>query len=94
MKAIRSAEFDVDWDEDVVRSHARPGVYTDQAGALELKTRIEAYWRKRGYEVHVNLVQAPFTPALRTARVDLRSEMVDGMPRGCCGKKLKPPAED
>lgn len=55
--------------------------YTDQAGANELKARIEAYWRDRGYEVQVMLVDAPFAAALRAARVDVRSEMVNGLPR-------------
>jgi hypothetical protein len=55
--------------------------YTDQAGANELKGRIESYWRERGYEVSVVLVDAPFAAALRAARVDVRSEMVNGLPR-------------
>jgi hypothetical protein len=55
--------------------------FTDRAGANELKGRIEAYWKNRGYDVQVILVEAPFSPAVRSARFDIRSEMVNGMPR-------------
>lgn len=58
------------------------GNYTDRAGASSLKERIQAYWRERGHEVEVHLVEAPFTPAVRAARFDLRSEMINGLPRG------------
>ncbi len=34
------------------------GEYTDRAGASEIKARIEAYWRVRGYDVQVILVDA------------------------------------
>ncbi|HWA01642.1 MAG TPA: hypothetical protein VG841_15145 [Caulobacterales bacterium] len=65
--------FDPDWG---------PGNYTDRAGASALKERIENYWRERGHSVEVQLVEAPFTPAVRAARFDLRSEMINGLPRG------------
>ena len=55
--------------------------YTDRDGANALKQRIEAYWRERGYEVEVSLVDAPFAAALRAARVDVRSGTVNGLPR-------------
>lgn len=55
--------------------------YTDRAGANALKARIEAYWRERGHEVVVTLVDAPFVAALRAARVDVRSELINGLPR-------------
>lgn len=53
-----------------------------EAGAARLKNRIEQYWRERGYSVQVMPVRAPFASEMRSARVDLRSDMVDGMPRG------------
>lgn len=59
----------------------QPVEYTDRSGAEILKTRIEAYWRERGHDVQVILVQAAFTPALRAARYDVRSEMTNGLPR-------------
>jgi hypothetical protein len=55
--------------------------YTDRAGASELKARIEAYWRERGHEVQVMLVEGGFTAALRAGRMDVRSDLVNGMPR-------------
>jgi hypothetical protein len=55
--------------------------FTCQAGANELKARIEAYWRARGHEVQVMLIEAPFTQAIRSARYDVRSELVNGLPR-------------
>lgn len=55
--------------------------YTDRAGANELKARIEAFWRARGHEVQVMLVEGGFTAALRAARMDVRSDLVNGRPR-------------
>ena len=49
-------------------------------GARRLKQRIEEYWRERGYEVDVKLVDASFVAAMRSARTDVRSNMVNGMP--------------
>lgn len=63
------------------RAPANQPDYTDRAGANALKARIEAYWRERGYEVQVTLVDAPFVAALRAARVDVRSELLNGLPR-------------
>lgn len=65
----------------VTSSAAQPVEYTDRNGAEVLKSRIEAYWRERGHDVQVVLVQAAFTPALRAARYDVRSEMTNGLPR-------------
>lgn len=55
--------------------------YTDRYGANALKARIEAYWRERGYDVQVMLVEGSFTPQLRACRVDVRSDLVNGLPR-------------
>lgn len=52
----------------------------DTQGAYQLKQRIEAYWRERGYDVVIDLVEAGFTPAMRSARTDVRSNMINGMP--------------
>jgi len=62
--------------------------FTDRSGANLLKERIEAYWRERGYEIQVNLVEAPFTPAIRSARIDIRSELVNGWPRAARSKPV------
>ncbi|MEM6410529.1 MAG: hypothetical protein AAF683_03230 [Pseudomonadota bacterium] len=50
-------------------------------GAKRLKNKIEQYWTERGYEVDVDLVDACFIAAMRSARTDVRSNMVNGMPR-------------
>lgn len=50
-------------------------------GARRLKQKIEEYWRDRGYDVSVKLVDAGFVAAMRSARTDVRSDMVNGMPR-------------
>jgi len=52
----------------------------DHPGAMILSARIKAYWKERGYEVSVRLDAAGFTPALRGARTDVRSDMVNGSP--------------
>jgi hypothetical protein len=49
-------------------------------GARRLKQRIEEYWRDRGYSVDVKLVEAGFVAAMRSARTDVRSDMVNGFP--------------
>lgn len=50
-------------------------------GAKRLKQKIEQYWAERGYDVDVDLVDACFIAAMRSARTDVRSNMVNGMPR-------------
>ena len=49
-------------------------------GARRLKMRIEEYWRERGYNVDVKLIEAGFVAAMRSARTDVRSDMVNGFP--------------
>ena len=58
--------------------------YTDRAGANALKARIEAYWRERGFAIQVMLVEGAFTPSLRGCRMDVRSDLVNGLPRQAC----------
>jgi hypothetical protein len=58
-----------------------PPDYCSQAGALALKEKIEAYWRERGQNVMLSLHNVGFHPAIRAARFDVRSDMVNGMPR-------------
>lgn len=55
--------------------------YTDQRGASTLKERIEAYWRERGFDIQVILVEGAFTQSLRGCRMDLRSDLINGLPR-------------
>ena len=55
--------------------------YCSQAGAGALKAIIEAYWAARGQHVSVALHNVGFHPAIRAARFDVRSDMVNGRPR-------------
>ena len=49
-------------------------------GAKKIKDKIEAYWRERGYDVDIDLVEAGFVAAMRSGRTDVRSDMINGMP--------------
>lgn len=55
--------------------------WCNEDGAKRLKQKIEQYWSERGFEVNVDLVDACFIAAMRSARTDIRSNMVNGMPR-------------
>ncbi len=55
--------------------------YTSKAGAELLKLKIEAYWRARGHVVQIDLREQAFHPTVRCARWDVRSTLVNGMPR-------------
>lgn len=55
--------------------------YCTTEGARRLKQRIEEYWRERGFDVNIDLIDAGFMPAMRSARTDVRSNMVNGLPR-------------
>ena len=55
--------------------------FCNNDGARRLKNKIEDYWRDRGFDVDVKLVDAGFMAAMRSARTDVRSDMVNGMPR-------------
>ena len=54
--------------------------FCNPEGARRLKQRIEEYWRDRGYSVEIKLVEAGFVAAMRSARTDVRSDMVNGFP--------------
>lgn len=54
--------------------------YCTREGAERLKAQIEAYWAERGQDVKINLVQGGFLPSMRSARTDVRSNMVNGVP--------------
>ena len=60
--------------------------WCNNEGAKRLREKIREYWAERGYEVDVDLVDAGFVPAMRSARTDLRSNMVNGMPRRLIAK--------
>ena len=50
-------------------------------GAHRLQNLIADYWRKKGFDVDVKLVNEGFVSTMRSARTDVRSDMVNGMPR-------------
>lgn len=56
------------------------GDFCSTDGARKLKQKIEMYWKERGFDVNVDLVEAGFTPSMRSGRTDVRSNMVNGMP--------------
>jgi hypothetical protein len=58
-----------------------PSDYCSREGAVALKAKIEAYWAERGQNVMIALHNVGFHPAIRAARYDVRSDMVNGMPR-------------
>ncbi|MES1158918.1 MAG: hypothetical protein ABUL42_03385 [Terricaulis silvestris] len=58
-----------------------PADYCSREGAVALKEKIEAYWRERGQDVMLSLHNVGFHPAIRAARFDVRSDMVNGLPR-------------
>ena len=50
-------------------------------GAERLAARIRDFWRKRGFDVDVETRKEGFVSTMRSARTDLRSDMINGMPR-------------
>ena len=55
--------------------------YCSGDGASRLQTAIRDYWRKKGYDVDVELVHQGFVSTMRSSRFDIRSDMVNGLPR-------------
>lgn len=60
--------------------------FCSRDGAQALKAKIEAYWRERGHTVMIALHNVGFHPAIRAARFDVRSDMINGMPRSVVAK--------
>lgn len=55
--------------------------YCSNEGAVRLQAMIREYWKKQGFDVEVKLVQEGFVSTMRSSRFDVRSDMVNGMPR-------------
>ncbi len=55
--------------------------YCTRDGADSLRRKIEAYWGERGCDVMVTLHNAGFHAAIRAARYEIRSDLVNGLPR-------------
>ncbi len=73
------------------RTYMMPGDWCTTEGARRLKDKIEAYWKERGYDVSVELVDAGFMPAMRSARTDVRSNLVNGLPPREHGGRVERP---
>lgn len=71
-------------------SEREPADFCSREGAQALRDKIEAYWAARGQNVMIALHNVGFHPAIRAARYDVRSDMVNGMPRGKRDGKLTP----
>ena len=54
--------------------------YCSSDGAGRLQAVIADYWRKKGFDVDVELVHEGFVSTMRSSRFDVRSNMVNGMP--------------
>ncbi len=77
------------WSElpEAPSCHGEPADYCSREGANALKEKIEAYWRERGMHVMIALHNVGFHPAIRAARYDVRSDMINGMPRMAAVRK-------
>ena len=94
--AERFEEFSSN-DDDYFAGSNRTGEsdFCSREGAHALKAKIEAYWAERGQKVQIMLHNVGFHPAIRAARFDVRSDMVNGMPRttGAVKRPVATPAE-
>ncbi|MBL8545037.1 MAG: hypothetical protein JNL81_01155 [Hyphomonadaceae bacterium] len=99
MNSGAAERFDVESSDDgdyFASAHLSAGEsdFCSREGAHALKAKIEAYWRERGQHVQIMLHNVGFHPAIRAARFDVRSDMINGMPRAAGAKPKKvAPAE-
>jgi len=95
MKSFSLRSIDNESDSYSARGPGRgePADHCSREGAQDLKQKIEAYWRERGFSVMVLLHNVGFHPAIRAARYDVRSDMINGMPRRPKAAAPPPPAE-
>jgi hypothetical protein len=84
MSRLRSVHQLTPQEAELQSAVLKPGDTSDHCdsdGAKRLAQRIEQYWRERGYAVDMKLIEGAFIAAMRSTRVDIRSDMVNGMPR-------------
>ncbi len=55
--------------------------FCSRDGASHLAVKIQDFWRKRGFDVSVEMRSEGFVSTMRSARTDVRSDMINGMPR-------------
>lgn len=48
--------------------------------ASELLERIKAYWADRGYDVSGAIVEAGYSPRLRSTVYEIKTDLVNGVP--------------
>lgn len=56
--------------------------YFTQEGATELARRINAFWTAKGKAPVISLHRVNYDAGVRGARFDIRSDMLNGKPRG------------
>jgi hypothetical protein len=81
MRALALDTYQMDGSDDWRGLAQGEADYCSREGAVALKAKIEAYWRERGQNVMIVLNNVGFHPAIRAARFDVRSDMVNGRPR-------------
>lgn len=81
LQAAGDDRFEDSWSSPNSAPSRGESDFCSKDGALALKEKIEAYWRERGQNVMLSLHNVGFHPAIRAARFDLRSDMINGMPR-------------
>lgn len=81
LQAANADRFEEAWSQPYIAPSRGESDFCSKEGALALKEKIEAYWRARGQNVMLSLHNVGFHPAIRAARFDVRSDMVNGMPR-------------
>ncbi|MEM1106992.1 MAG: hypothetical protein AAGH87_11450 [Pseudomonadota bacterium] len=50
-----------------------------QSEAERLATKIETYWRERGFDVTVVAERMEYDPKLRAVRYEIRSNLINGL---------------
>lgn len=60
-----------------------------KSGAAALAARIRDYWSERGFAVLLSVEEKGFHPMTRAVRFEVRSDLVDGLPRRSCAQLRK-----
>lgn len=57
-----------------------------RSGAAALAAKIRDYWTERGFAVLLSVEEKGFHPVTRAVRFEVRSDLVDGLPRQPCAQ--------
>ena len=66
--------------------------YVTKAGARELQNKLKDFWRdpkNGGHRINTGEHNNGFHPAIREARFDVRSDMINGLPRQEYERRLR-----